>query len=69
MRWTDEGNKKADEKVEKTAHFLAENFGGAPRPVQPTCRQNEKSTKQREKPRAVISCDAMTTTRDGVHEF
>ena len=37
--------------------------------VQPTSRQNKKSTKQREKPRAVISCDAMTTMRDGVLEF
>ena len=30
---------------------------------------NEESTKRRQKPRAVISCDAMTTTRDGVLEF
>ena len=37
--------------------------------VQPTCRQNEKSTKRREKPRVVISCDVMTTMRDGVLEF
>ena len=27
------------------------------------------STKRRQKPRAVISCDVMTTTRDGVLEF
>ena len=37
--------------------------------VQPRCRQNEKSMKRREKPRAVISCDMMPIMRDGVLEF
>ena len=37
--------------------------------LQRTCRQNEKSMKRREKPQAVISCNMMTTMRDGVLEF
>ena len=54
----------------KTVHFHAENpLLRHAEAVQPTCRQNEKSTKRRQKPRAVISCDAITTMRDGVLEF
>ena len=37
--------------------------------VQPTCPQNEKSMKRREKPRAAILCDMMTIMRDEVPEF
>ena len=37
--------------------------------ARPRCRQNEKSMKRREKPRAAISCDMMTIMRDGVLEF
>ena len=37
--------------------------------ARPRCRQNEKSMKRREKPRAVTSCDMMPIMRDGVLEF
>ena len=37
--------------------------------ARPRCRQNEKSMKRREKPRAAISCDMMPIMRDGVLEF
>ena len=37
--------------------------------ARPRCRQNEKSMKRREKPRAAISCDTMTIMRDGVLEL
>ena len=60
-------NHKNDGKI---AHFPPPNpLLRRTKAVQPTCRQNEKSLKRREKPRAVISCDMMTIMRDGVLEF
>jgi hypothetical protein len=62
--------KKADEKSWENPHiFFPKPTFEARQDVQPTCRQNKKSTKRRQKPRAVISCDSMTTMRDGVLEI